>query len=390
MAAEPKPRLGYIDWMRGLACVLMFQTHCYDAWLAPQFREAEFFGWSRLLGSLPAPLFLFLAGISFALITDKLRRRGVPDHQILKQTARRGAEIFGIALLFRLQQWGIVFPWAPWTDLFRVDILNMMGLSMMAMAVACRAARTRAASIAAACLVTAAIALASPPMWTTWRSATSSLPWPLESYLNGVHIYGVPQAWLFPIFPWMALAFAGLAVGLALFGDWAKSREAKALAFCGAAGVALFFLSKLLDALPVVIYAVYDYWHTSPNYVLARVGILLVILFACYAWCRWGLGERGFSPMKQLGQTSLLVYWVHIELVYGRFSILKHRAQDIPTATGGLIAIFALMLLLSVLRIRWKGQGAGILAWIRGRLQRGKRKELMQRVPAPQGGNPAT
>src|SRR3989442_11899087 len=26
-------RLAYIDWMRGLACVLMFQTHCYDSWL---------------------------------------------------------------------------------------------------------------------------------------------------------------------------------------------------------------------------------------------------------------------------------------------------------------------------------------------------------------------
>ena len=28
-------RLAYIDWMRGLACVLMFQWHCYNSWLAP-------------------------------------------------------------------------------------------------------------------------------------------------------------------------------------------------------------------------------------------------------------------------------------------------------------------------------------------------------------------
>ena len=27
-------RFGFIDWYRGLACVLMFQTHAYDAWTA--------------------------------------------------------------------------------------------------------------------------------------------------------------------------------------------------------------------------------------------------------------------------------------------------------------------------------------------------------------------
>jgi uncharacterized membrane protein len=225
--------------MRGLACVLMFQTHCYDAWLSPDARTGEFFMWSQLVGSLPAPLFLFLAGVSFALVTDKLRRKGVPDDAIAKQTLKRAGEVFGIAILFRFQQWGIVFPWAPWTDLLRVDILNMMGLSMACMALMCRVARTRKASILGALIVAAAIALATPPVWTTWRALWMGwLPWPVESYLNGVHIFAVPQAWLFPIFPWMSLAFAGLATGFILFSDWAKSREVKALAILGASGVA--------------------------------------------------------------------------------------------------------------------------------------------------------
>ena len=74
-AAPSKPRLAYIDWMRGLACVLMFQTHCYDSWLGPQARQSRFFMYSQLGGTFPAPLFLFLAGISFALVTEKLVRR---------------------------------------------------------------------------------------------------------------------------------------------------------------------------------------------------------------------------------------------------------------------------------------------------------------------------
>src|SRR6185437_10035877 len=37
--AAKSQRLETFDWMRGLACVLMFQTHCYDAWLAPAARS---------------------------------------------------------------------------------------------------------------------------------------------------------------------------------------------------------------------------------------------------------------------------------------------------------------------------------------------------------------
>jgi uncharacterized membrane protein len=361
----PAPRLSYIDWMRGLACVLMFQTHCYDSWLSPEARNTKFFRWSQLVGTLPAPLFLFLAGISFALVTDKMRRKGIADGEILRTTAKRGAEIFLLALLFRVQEFLLGQPWAPWTDLLRVDILNMMGLSMLAMAVVCRAARTRVASGVAAGIMAAAIALVSPPMWTTWRSAMVQLPWFLESYLNGVHTFPEPQPWLFPIFPWMGIAFAGLACGFVLFSDWAKHGAARAAILLGVSGAALFNLSKWLDALPFQFYAVYDYWHTSPNFFAARVGVLLVILLACYAWCRWGAGDRGFSPMIQLGQTSLLVYWVHIAFVYGRFSILPKRGMSVLGASLGLATIFLAMLLLSVLRTRWKGKGSALLVRLR-------------------------
>ncbi len=88
----------------------------------------------------------------------------------------------------------------------------------------------------------------------------------------------------------------------------------------------------------------------------------MMIVTAAYAWCRWGAGRWGFSPLIQLGQTSLLVYWVHIEFVYGRFSILPKRSVDIWTASFGLLAIFLAMLLLSVLRTKLKGRGVEVLS----------------------------
>ncbi len=364
MIAKAQQRLAYIDWMRGLACLLMFQTHCYDSWLGGAARKSQFFRWSQLGGTLPAPLFLFLTGISFALVTDKMRQRGTAPNDIARTTIRRGAEIYALGLLFRVQEFLLGWPGAPWTDLLRVDILNMIGLSMMVMGVVCRLTRTRARSVAAAWVVALAIALLTAPLWTTWRPHW--LPWYLESYVNGTHTFAEPQPWLFPIFPWMAFAFGGLAASFLLLSDWARRREAAAVALLGTGGIGLAGLGWWLDAQPARLYAVYDFWHTSPNFWLIRVGVLLMILLACYAWCRWGLGQWGFSPLIQLGQTSLLIYWVHIEFVYGRFSILPKRAVSVPTASLGLLTIFVAMLLLSLARTRLKGRGAEVLAGLRG------------------------
>src|ERR1700674_1519370 len=232
----------YIDWMRGLACILMFQTHCYDSWLNAETRKTTFFMWSQLGGTLPAPLFLFLAGISFALVIDKLRQKGLAPNAIARTPIRRGAEILGWGLLFRLQEYVIAWGWAPWSDLLRVDILNAIGLSMMLMGVGCwivlRASprvHARQPLGATAGGVALLISLLTPLLWTTWRPRW--LPWPVESYLDGAHNLGQPQAWLFPIFPWTAFAFAGLAVGFLLLSDWAQRHEAPVFAMAGAGGV---------------------------------------------------------------------------------------------------------------------------------------------------------
>ena len=277
-----------------------------------------------------------------------------------------------------------------------MDILNTIGLSMMLMGVVCwivlrgtsalaretrgspftgfplekqredapsvprslRLRRDTVALILTSVATALLISLLTPLLWTTWRPRW--LPWPLESYINGVHNLGTPQAWLFPVFPWTAFAFAGLAVGFILQSPTAKARETTVFLSFGGAGIVLVELARWLDALPRQLYPVYDFWHTSPNFFLIRLGMLLMILTATYTWCRWGLGQWGFSPLIQLGQASLVVYWVHIEFVYGRFSILTKHAAGIGIASVGLLIIFLSMLALAYGRTHTKG-------WMKGR-----------------------
>lgn len=344
----------------------MFQTHCYDAWLGGPARNSTFFMWSQLGGTFPAPLFLFLAGISVALIADRMLQKNATPAELGKKVILRGAEILGLGLLFRFQEYAIAWGWAPWTDLLRVDVLNTIGISIMLMGAMCwialapnRAAadpgsgdsNSRIGIIAISILAAASISALTPPLWTTWRPRF--LPWELESYINGVHNLGTPQSWLFPVFPWTGFAFAGLALGFLLLSDYARQKGAWIFLASGLAGVLLIFAAKFVDSHGWQLYTLYDYWHTSPSFFALRVGMLLALVLLAYAWCRWGLGQVGFSPLIQLGKTSLLVYWVHIELVYGRFHILRPRSQTILAASFGLLTIFLLMLGLSLLRTTW-------------------------------------
>ncbi len=377
----------------------MFQTHCYDAWLGGAARDSQFAMWSHLGGTFPAPLFLFLAGISVALIVDKLLQKGVPARQIGRKIVTRGAQILGLGLLFRLQEYVISWGWAPWSDLFRVDILNTIGVSIMLLGAMCWAVLVQASVaqaaprgrtslaqdgspgknahntqsrggtteplysrlVGAATVMAITISALTPLLWTAWRPRF--LPWQIETYINGVHNLGSPQPWLFPIFPWTGFAFAGLALGVILVSGWAQKMGGSIFLATGICGLGVVYLSKFVDSRAWQVYPVYDYWHTSPNFFAARVGLLLVLVFAGYAWCRWGLGQVGFSPLIQLGHTSLLVYWVHIEFVYGRFHILPPRSQTIMGASKGLLIIFLSMLALSLARTMWKAHSAPFLAW---------------------------
>jgi hypothetical protein len=182
-------------------------------------------GWNLSCSSISISGRLFFRAGGRQASPKKIAARANRPHH---HPARR--EVFAFGLLFRLQEYLIAWGWAPLSDLLRVDVLNTIGLSMMLMGVLCwlvlaaqRETRTALALILSAAGTAIFISLLTPPLWTTWRPTW--LPWPLESYINGVHNLGTPQAWLFPIFPWTAFAFAGLAAGFILQSEWARERE---------------------------------------------------------------------------------------------------------------------------------------------------------------------
>src|SRR5260370_15224027 len=94
--AVGKPgRLAYIDWMRGLACVLMFQTHCYGSGVIPEARKMEFYRWAQAAGALaPAPFFFFV-GVLSSMEAQRALAMGGCRQAIVPHTQFRGRGLSG-------------------------------------------------------------------------------------------------------------------------------------------------------------------------------------------------------------------------------------------------------------------------------------------------------
>ena len=180
------------------------------------------------------------------------------------------------------------------------------------------------------------------------------LPWFVETYFDGVHTQGKPLPWLFPIFPWTAFAFAGVVVGYFLLSETGKQLQPVMVPLTAISGLAITGIGYGLDHLPFQLYPEYDFWHTSPNFFLIRLGIVIIVLALSNARCLMPALLSKSKALILMGQHSLLVYWVHIEFVYGRLHILPRRAESILGATAGLVIIFVSMLLLSYLQGQWK------------------------------------
>src|SRR5207302_8216688 len=127
-------RLGYLDWARGLAVLVMIQTHALLAWTERADRSGPLFGLARLAGGYPAALFLFLAGLAAALLGERERMRGTASADVRRRALRRGALVMGYAVLFRL--WMLASgAFARPADPLRVDVLNCIGVSLLLVAV---------------------------------------------------------------------------------------------------------------------------------------------------------------------------------------------------------------------------------------------------------------
>jgi uncharacterized membrane protein len=122
-------RLAYLDWLRGVAAVVMLQGHVFHSLLRSDLRDAAPDMTSQFLGGMKPAIFLFLTGVTLAFLMDSSEHQGLTKRARVLAPLRRSGYLFILAFAFRIQL-SIFGSRLDWTDILRVDILNGMGFSV--------------------------------------------------------------------------------------------------------------------------------------------------------------------------------------------------------------------------------------------------------------------
>ncbi len=314
----------------------MVGAHVTDAWTREADRHDDRFFLTVFVNGLAAPLFLFLAGVALTMAAEsRARREG--DAQAASAAVRRGWQVFGLALLFRLQ--AQLLGWGPLVNLLKVDILNVMGLAMVGAAWLWRLASTRQRRVAGYAVAVAALAFVTPLVRdAAWIGV---LPDPVEWYLRPA-----PNRTTFTLIPWAGFLMAGALCGELIDAARTGLQERRlhaGLAVAALAGIVAGYGASLLPS----IYATAQFWTSSPTFFFIRLGIVAAVLPA--AWCI-GLS---WAPLVTLGRSSLFVYWIHVEMVYGGLALPLKRNLPWEAAVLGTLMLCGLLYWLVTLKNQW-------------------------------------
>lgn len=338
-ASKSSSRLAYLDWTRGLAALIMLQGHVFHSFTHPDLRQDSPYVLSQFVGGMPPAIFLFLTGVTLAFLMESRERQGLPGGARIVAALRRAGYLFGIAFLFRLQLWAFALPASPWTDLFRVDILNCMGLSIAVLSLLAMFRTEQRVRVCAATGVL--IAVAAP--WISHFSWTG-VPSVLRAYF-------VPDTQFFAFFPWASFVAFGMSAG-SILRIMRKDLMDRFMQWSAVVGFGLILGAQYAANLPYSLYPASEFWLNSPTLILIKLGVILLMLAGAYLWTQYGAAP-GWSWVRQFGITSLLVYWVHTELVYGRWLWFWKESLTSGQAAAAAVGVILFMLGLSVLRTNW-------------------------------------
>jgi uncharacterized membrane protein len=343
-------RKGWLDWLRGVAVIVMVMAHVTDAWTRPDDRDRTLYAYTVFVAGMAAPLFLFLAGLTLSMAASA-RASKVGFAAAAAMARWRGVQIFALAFLFRLQSQ--LLGWGALINFLKVDILNIMGITMTATAILWGLSERRIMRVMLFAIATVAVAISTPLVRETpWLTA---LPDAIEGYIRPR-----PGFTNFALFPWAGFLFAGAIAGEVVYAartDAEERRMQSGLLIAGLGGIVVAYAASFQPS----IYPVANFWTSSPTFFFIRLGICTVMVPIARAidafhgivrgWFRGRLPE-GVPGLvvTTLGRSSLFVYWIHVEMAYG--GLARPVKRSLPLEVS-LIATVALCALLYAI-VKWK------------------------------------
>jgi uncharacterized membrane protein len=341
-----QPRLIVIDCARVIAILFMIQGHALDVLLAPSYRQGPVFESWLFLRGLTAPMFFTLSGISFTLSSLKYWDSYTqPTQKLFRRVRRFGFFVLlGYAMHLPVKSFHdfryLDLPgWQGW---LQVDVLQCVGITLIFLQLLVWVAgdQERFAKLAAG--TGAFVVLLAPVSWALhW---TKFLPLTAASYFTA------ETGSLFPLFPWSGYVLLGSALGyLIARRNWGVGHLAPKPLI--AAGAAMILAGLFVAVSPFRPYGNIFFWTISPGIFLLKGGSVLLLLTMLSVALR-GIALP-LAAIRAIAQESLLIYFVHVCILYG--CIWHDGLRQMIGATLTLLPTLAWIgaLVFSMLALAW-------------------------------------
>ncbi len=306
-------RVIYLDLLRAFAVIMMMQGHTIHTFLMEEYRSMDsvFYSVWYTLRGFTAPIFMFTAGCVFAYL---FKRKNLPffDNPRVKKGLIRFVTLLSLGYLLRYPTHRII-DFSNVTEqrmltFVSVDALHLIGFGILfIIAIEFISSKIKIKDSYLFIISTLFFFILAIP----FRSINflEFLPLPIAAYLN----YDTGS--FFPLFPWAGYVLSGAYLGYYLAKKpkiYLRRSFSYNLILIGLILIAFTSLIKMSLELFIVNES---FWNTYPTLPLFRIGVVLllngVLSFLCISL------NKLPKVINLLGRHTLLVYVVHLIILYG-------------------------------------------------------------------------
>ncbi len=300
-----------MDLLRGWALIIMIEVHIFNAFLNPALKDSGWFLILNFINGLVAPAFLFVSGFAFIISTerriDDLRKFG---KYFWSKLSRIGLIFLaGYSLHLPFFSFSRIINHSAYSHLitwFNVDILQCIAAGLLLLLILRLLIKNEFIFYSVLIFLAIFISLISPVFWKI--NFEKFLPLFFANYLNPT------QGSYFPLFPWLFFLLSGAVYSKYYISSRSNDRERDFIKKLGLYSlIPIFlghlFLSGLLNS-PIFII------RPNPLFTFQRLGYILLITSFFWYFAERKQTKRSF--VLDVSRESLLIYWLHLEVIYSK------------------------------------------------------------------------
>ncbi|MFI5302882.1 MAG: DUF1624 domain-containing protein, partial [Polyangiales bacterium] len=338
------------DVLRGLVILLMTIDHSSDAFNAGRVFTDSAFRYhheplplaqflTRWITHVCAPSFVFLAGASLALSVEARMKRGASPGSIDRHIVARGLFLAALDPV-----WMTLAFLGGWSR-FLCQVMYAIGMSLVAMALLRRLPSWALVAFSVVAIGTVDFLVGHAVEHTSM--SPSSPPWLVSALVTG----GLQGRVIFayPVLPWLSIMMLGWAFGRRLARDpsW---RPERLLAIVGVVALAIFAGLRGVDGFgnaglhrddgSIAQWLHVSKYPPSVTYVALELGLMALLLAACFWLDRDAVERRWTRVLQTLGETSLFYYLLHVHLLMiVSYALGVHQKLGLKATYAGAAAI---------------------------------------------------